>query len=87
MIIVRNLVPIAGNKIVASVDVICADPPWRFVFRRCRWRLDEQGERLELPCGPFEFIDPDNALKWQRLGLHAAREQLALLPSTPRNRR
>jgi hypothetical protein len=73
-VLVRNLVPVAGNNILGLVDVIVIDGPWQFVFRRCRWRIDEHGERVETVCGPFELRSPGATAEFQRLVLAGARQ-------------
>jgi hypothetical protein len=75
MLFVRNLIPVAASRIVGLVDIAtAADSGWNFMFRRCVWRLDETGERIELFFGvPFEFWANDGP-RFQREALEGARE-------------
>jgi hypothetical protein len=72
-VLVRGLVPVAGNSILGLIDIIIIAGPWQFVFRRCRWRVDQHGERVETVCGPFEFRSAEQAAEFQRLALAGAR--------------
>jgi hypothetical protein len=78
-VIVRNLIPVTGNKVVGLVDLYI--PPgagWSFCFRRCPWLIDGGGERLIAAWGiPFEFQTADDGPAFQRLGIAGARELIA----------
>jgi hypothetical protein len=88
MIIARLEKPILGNRILGLITVTVGPPSeWRFVFKRCRWICDERGERIELPCGPFQFLGFDEAERFQRTVLHAAREHAAFFPLSHKERR
>jgi hypothetical protein len=78
-VIVRNLIPVTGNKVVGLVDLYV--PPaagWSFVFRRCPWLIDAAGERIIAAWGiPFQFQAADDGPAFQRLVLTGARELVA----------
>ena len=87
ILIVCNVTPIAANHILALVDIVIPAVPFRFVFGRCRWVCDDQGERIETPDGPFEFLGDGEAARFQRTALHAARQQVGTLPRLQRKSR
>jgi hypothetical protein len=81
MIVIRNFVLVAANRVIGLVDVVVPHKPWTFVFRRCRWLKDEQGERMERADGPFEFLEHDAGEQFQHVALKGAYEEAAQLPS------
>jgi hypothetical protein len=88
MIFAANLVPVGARSIVGLVDIGIVDEKLGLVFEQRRWRVDELGERLEHPDGPFLFWRDGEAQRFQKLALaavHAEARRLCkrLAPSHP----
>jgi hypothetical protein len=87
ILVVCNEIPVVANRILALLDIVVPAAPFRFVFRRCRWVIDAAGGRIEMAGEPFEFLSDTDSQKFQRIALHAVREQIDALPTATRKRR